>query len=183
MAVLVEYEGREWVFETPTPALALSVRKLQDVSGMALAQALQDLLMDWMLLDDWVDFFTDLRNGRLPDDALPELFMRWLEEATGKPFSAVGALSSVAVRSWNVVRGRLVMAGIPDPARQLRTLAALLDAVDVMIREGHKNEKETAKYEREVYRPRQKHGAIEKPAGFERDDMAAQAALLAAYED
>lgn len=177
----VEYEGREWQFATPGPSFALEVRRLGDVSSSQLSVVLSDHLLQWMDLDDWVWFVRNRRS--LPEDAVGELFMRWLEEATGKPMSAVGALCNVAVRSWSMVRGRLVMAGIADPLNDLPTLAALLDTIDVMIREGHSDEKETKKYEREVYRPRAKSGTIEQPAGFEADDMAAQAAMLAAFAD
>ena len=156
---------------------------MQDLPDNEVVPAIVDLLMDWMDLDDWSTFYRRLLSRDLPDDALVEIFMRWLEDSTGKPFSAVSALSSVVVRSWNVVRGRLVMAGIPDPAAQITTLAALLDAVDVMIRESHKDEKDTAKYERAVYKPRVRTGEIQKPKGFEDDDMAAQAALLSGLDD
>lgn len=179
--IWVDYEGRGWQFAAPGPSFALEVRRLADVPAAKMGTVLADYLLHWMDLDDWV-WFTRNRHT-LPDDAVSELFMRWLEEATGKPMSAVGALCNVVVRSWGMVRGRLVMAGIADPLNELPTLAALLDTVDVMIREGHKDEKETAKYEREVYRPRAKSGTIEQPAGFEDDDMAAQAAMLAAFSD
>lgn len=181
--MLIEYEGRRWEFETPPPSFAMTIRNFHNIPETEMLWEIRDVVMDWMALDDWVDFYSAWNNEELPDDAIPEIFMRWLEAATGKPMSAVGALCNVAVRSWSAVRGRLVMSGIPNPMDDIRTLAALLDAVDMMIREGHKDEKETAKYEREVYRPRAKSGSIEKPAGFESDDMAAQAAMLAALAE
>lgn len=175
--VEVQYDGTVWRFLAPGTAVALDLIHLQDNEGDAYS-TMMGLLMDHMVLDDWILFYDDLIRGDLPDDAMPEMVMLWLEEATGKPMSAVGALANVYVKSWGMVRGRLVMAGIPDPARQITSLAAMLDAIDVMIREGHKDEKETAKYEREVYKPRVKSGAIEKPKGFEGEDMEAQAAML-----
>lgn len=180
MAVF-EYEGRDWHFATPGPSFALEVRRLADVSDEALGALLLDHLIDWMDLDDWVWFARHQRD--LPEDAVPELFMRWLEETCGKPMSAVAALSNVIVRSWGMVQGRLIQSGIPDPLKQIPTLAGLINAVDVMIREGHQDEKATKKYEREVYKPRAKSGTISKPAGFEKEDMAAQMAMLDALGD
>lgn len=176
-----EYEGRVWHFAAPGPSFALQVRQLADVDDRSVGSAIADHLIDYMDLDDWVHFVR--HAGEYPEDATAELFMRWLEESTGKPMSAVAALSNVTVRSWGTVRGRMVMAGIADPMRSLPSLAALLDTVDVMIREGHADEKATKKYEREVYRPRAKSGSIEKPAGFEDDDMEAQKSMLDALGD
>lgn len=180
MSVTVRYEGRGWVFDTPTPAFALVLRRLSDMQGHELAAEIHGQVLDHMVLDDWCEFHRRLRTGELPDDALPEIFMRWLETACGKPMSAVSTISQIMVRSWPMVRGRLVTSGIPDPLGQIRTLAAMLDAVEFMVREGHRDEKASKKWDREVYRPRARSGEIEKPAGFEQGDLAAQDAMLAA---
>lgn len=140
-----------------------------------------DILMDHMVFDDWIDFDFGRYEG-LPDDAPLEVMYLWLEEAVGKPFSAVAALSISLVENWGMVRGRLITSGIPDPMGQIRSLGAMLDAVEFMIMEGHKDEKEREKYKRQVYRPRRKTGKIEKPSGFESSDMAAQSAMLEALE-
>lgn len=174
----VKYDGSLWRLLPPGTAVALDLVRMQDADSREVQDTLIGLLIDHMHVDDWIEFYSALTGGGLPDDALPELVMLWLEEATGKPMSAVGALSNVYVKSWDIVRGRMVMAGVPDPSRQIVLLADMLSAIDVMIREGHKDEKESAKYQREVYRPRAKHGEIEKPKGFEGEDMAAQAAML-----
>lgn len=176
----VDYEGRGWRMETPTPAFALSVRRIGDMNGRELVAEIRGLVMEAMTLDDWCEFHRLERVGELPDDAVPEIFMRWLETACGKPMSAVVTLCHIMVRSWPMVRGRLVTSGVTDPLGQIKTLAAMLDAVEFMVREGHTDEKQAQKWEREVYRPRARQGAVEKPAGFENDDLAAQGAMLAA---
>lgn len=180
MSITVDYEGRGWVMETPTPAFALRVRRITELQGRDLIVEVRGEVMDAMGLDDWCEFHRLERIGELPDDAIIEVFMRWLETSCGKPMSAVVTLCHIMVRSWPVVRGRLVTSGLPDPLGQIKTLAAMLDAVEFMVREGHKDDKEAEKWEREVYKPRAKQGTVEKPSGFEADDLAAQGALLSA---
>lgn len=179
--VTFEYEGRDWNFSSPGPAFALEVRRLTDASGDQVYETVYGHLIDWMDIDDWVWFVQ--HTDELPEDAVAELFMRWLEAATSKPMSAVTALSNVAVRSWPLIQGKLILAGHADPMNDLPTLSALLNTVDALLRESHQSEKDTAKYEREVYKPRQKTGTISKPAGFESADMAEQDKLLASLAD
>lgn len=166
--------------ETPAPAFGLRVRWLADLSGRALLEEIRGIVLDVMELDDWCEFHRRMITGDMPDDCLPEIFMRWLETSCGKPMSAVVTLCHIMVKSWPTVRGRLITSGIPDPLGQITTLASMLDAVEFMVREGHQKESDAKKWEREVYRPRAKTGTVEKPAGFEEDDLASQEAMLAA---
>lgn len=52
-----------------------------------------------------------------------------------------------------MIRGRLVLAGITDPLRQLPTLFALLDVVETMILDGMTKEEERTRYWTRTYSP------------------------------
>ena len=173
----VELGGRVWRFEVPRPAFALRLYELGRMGEGRVGGALIDILLDYMWLNDWVEFDFGRAEG-LPDGAVLEVFYRWLETACGKPFSAVAALCNAMVESWSMVRGRLVTSGLADPLWDVPTLAGMLDAVEFMVMEGHKDDKERDRYRRQVYRPRARVGEISKPGGFEDSDMQEQAKML-----
>lgn len=181
MALIVRAYSRDWEFSSPGPAVALRIHELAGMSPNDQYLEIVDIVVEHLSDDDAVWF--DARGKyELPEDAPAELLIEWLEAATGKPFSAVAALSSALVESWAQVRGRLITSGIPEPMVQIRQLGSMLDAVEFMILESHKDDKERARYRQKVYKPRVKTGAIEKPAGSDPSDMAAQAAMLEALD-
>lgn len=177
--ITVDLAGREWIFHAPGFSVAEALYDLGKSSGDA-GRVVWGLVAEFMDDDSWIamqSLLSEPENELESSGGVIELFYRWLEEATGKPFNAVAALSQGLIQNWGKVQGRLVLAGIPDP-KAMVPYPALLDALDMMIREGHKDEKETRRYESQVFKPRVKNGTISKPKGFEEDDMAAQAAML-----
>lgn len=181
--VRVELGGREWRFITPDPAVALRVYNMTQASQDEVMRHVLDLLMDYMDFDDWVefDYGAGVDDEGLDDPVVEALFL-WLETSLGRPFSAVATLCAALVGSWPQVRGRLVTSGIANPAEDIRTLGGLVDAVEFMIMEGHKDDKAREKYKREVYKPRARRGKVQKPSGFDSSDMAAQASMLEALD-
>lgn len=75
---------------------------------------------------------------------------------------------------WRSVRAKLILAGIPDPLRQLPDLHALLDLVEAMALESMTAE-DRGKFHFQLYRP----DPSEKPVGFEEEE---QLDAFAAFE-
>lgn len=177
----VEAMGLAWIMSAPDASLAGAVGRLK-TAGSGAGDIIAGLLADAMTADEWGRLIDELEsNEDLPDDYLLELFYCWLEEWSGKPATAVLGLCQILVENWGMVRGKLVLSGIPDPVRQV-PLLALLDAVEVLVRETHKDEKESQRFTRELYKPRAKRGAAGGTShkGFSREELEAQARALSA---
>lgn len=173
--------GLAWCMSAPDVSLVDAVGRLRSV-GSGAGDIIAGQVAAAMDVDEWGRLLDTLGpDSGLPDDYLLELFYCWLEEWSGKPATAVLGLCQILGANWGQVRGRLVLAGIPDPVRQV-PLLALLDAVEAMVREGHKDEKESQRFTRELYKPRAKRGAGGGTAhkGFSDGEMEAQARALAA---
>lgn len=169
----------------PCPAVASSLVRMTTEQDAA-EQVMLALLADNMDPDAWLEYQRIMSLSQDDDDHVGpefpvELFYCWLEQATGKPVSAVFGLSSIMTHNWGVIRGKLILAGIARPSRDI-DFAGLLDATEMIVRETHKDEKESKKFTNQLYQPRVKRGGAKKtrPAGFSNDDMAAQARALAA---
>ncbi|BCK58387.1 DUF7240 domain-containing protein [Nocardia wallacei] len=85
--------------------------------------------------------------------------------------------------NWREIRGRLILAGIPDPLRQLPDMHALLDVTEVLITQ-HMTQEQLDRYNNSMYRPETtaEGTLVAAPRGFEPDEQlsafdAAMAAL------
>ena len=74
-----------------------------------------------------------------------------------------------------MVRGRLIMAGIADPLRQLPDMHAILDVAEFILTE-HMDQNQLDRYNSDMYRPALTDNFV--PAGF---DQASQMAAFTAF--
>lgn len=150
MSVLV-WHGHEWELAVPGPTAARHLAALGKTRKMdAVAPMLA--LLDTIIGADQMHALEDgVHDGTFPPSAFPDLLGEAVQHLSGRPLQAAMALSSAAVSQWSIIRGRLVRDGIADPMRDLPTLWALLDAVEWMILESKKDEKDTAEYWRSLY--------------------------------
>lgn len=147
------WHGHTWDLSVPGPTAARHLAALSTRRGME-ATAPMLAILHLMLGQTQLDALEDgVADGRYPPDAFSDLLSAGVEHLSGRPLRAVIALSGSAVSQWSIIRGRLVRDGIADPLRELPTLWALLDAVEWMILESKKDEKETDAYWRSVYGP------------------------------
>lgn len=145
------WHGHSWELAVPGPTAA---RHLAALAKARKHDAVEPMLatLETILGPDQVQVLEDgVNDGRFPPTAFPDLLGEAVTHLSGRPLQAVMALSSAAVSQWSIIRGRLVRDGIPNPLRTLPTLWALLDAVEWMILESKKDDKETADYWRSVY--------------------------------
>jgi hypothetical protein len=84
-------------------------------------------------------------------------------------------LASAAAHHWRSVRARLILAGIPDPLRQLPDIHAILDVVEVMLMENQ-DKAQREKLLDGLYMP----DLEDKPSGFEEEDTEDAFAAFAA---
>ena len=115
---------------------------------------------------DWEEWSDAAFNA---DETMLEMVGQILELWSARPWRTTVMLSSTTVNQWHTIRGRLIQKGIPDPLRQIRTLNALLDAVEAMLMEAAagQGEKELRELERQLYPP---PAVGEKPKGNWSDD-------------
>ena len=123
---------------------------------------------------DWEEW-SDAAFGA--DETMLEMVGQILELWSARPWRTTVMLASTTVNQWHTIRGRLIQKGIPDPLRQIRTLNALLDAVEAMLMESaaSQGEKELRELERQLYPP---PAVGEMPKGNWSDD-----ALLEMFPD
>lgn len=124
--------------------------------------------IDW---EEWAD------AALVADETMLEMVGQILELWSARPWRTTVMLATTTVNQWHTIRGRLIQKGIPDPLRQIRTLNALLDAVEAMLMEAAagQGEKELQELERQLYPP---PAVGEKPRGNWSDD-----ALLEMFPD
>lgn len=144
-----EWAGRDWS-PSALPATAASVvarlasddREVQSASIIELAETAGidgDAVLDaiWDADDD--PLLLDFAAGVLA-------------VGSARPWRSTVGLCISTVRQWGVVRGRLIEKGIADPLRQLSSLSALLDVVEVMILDGMEKDEDRESFLRELYR-------------------------------
>lgn len=170
----VECGPRRWWIPAARPTVALRVVRAESEADYL------RLLLDEMEPEEGALLLEAMRAGAVPSDAPVVLVEEWLEQSTGLPLTAVGALCGVAVREWPSVRGRLIRSGIARPLEDVGTLGALLSATWDMLLEGAEDEKARRRLEQQVFRPRVKRRAsptrkreISQPARRAQSDMLA----------
>lgn len=126
--------------------------------------------------EDWAHLLARMVDPEdtVGDDDLAALLRGTVTAGTGRPFRAVASLTVAAARHWRTLRGRLALAGVTDPLRQLPDLHALLDAVEALLLE-HADADAVNKHMTALYRP----DPSEKPRNFTADD---QLDAFAAFE-
>lgn len=150
MTVMV-WQGRSWELTVPGPTAARHFAAMGKARGSDAVGPMLDLL-DLILGAEQVAVLEDgITDGQFPTRGFADLLTDATHHLSGRPLVAVVALSGSAVSQWSIIRGRLVRDGITNPLRDLPTLWALLDAVEWMILESKKDEKETDDYWRSLY--------------------------------
>ena len=95
--------------------------------------------------DAWLD--ASLETDEDPLEAIG----RFLQYGSARPWRSTVMLARMCVTQWSTIRGRLIEKGIVDPLRQLRSLNALLDVVEVMLLDSCKDEEERQEMLRSIY--------------------------------
>lgn len=177
----VEYAGADWHYVLPRPFACMYLAGMGARDEDARAQALLGYL-EHVLLPDSLDQAMSMAMD--PDDLFDTAQLAQLIEEvqaahSARPFFTDVNLAATAVAQWPQVRGRLVMAGVADPLRQLPTVYALLDATEAMILDGMGKEEEREAYWRRMYTPPAGSLSSQKrtPRGFSREEE------LAAFEE
>ncbi|WP_280332010.1 DUF7240 domain-containing protein [Nocardia wallacei] len=86
-------------------------------------------------------------------------------------------------KNWREIRGRLILAGIPDPLRQLPDMHAILDVAEVLITQ-HMTQEQLDRHNNALYRPETTAEGmpVVAPRGFEVDEqLSAFDAAMAAF--
>lgn len=145
------WQGRSWELTVPGPTAARHFAAMGKSRGQDRVEPMLDLL-DLLLGGEQMTVLEDgITDGAFPTTGFADLLTDATLHLSGRPLVAVVALSGSAVSQWSIIRGRLVRDGITNPLRDLPTLWALLDAVEWMILESKKDEKDTDDYWRSLY--------------------------------
>lgn len=144
-----EWAGREWQ-AAPLPATAASVvARLASEDHGEQAGAILELAEVAGIDPEGV---MDAVWGAEGDPLLLDFAAGVLAVGSARPWRSTVGLCVSTVRQWGVVRGRLIEKGIADPLRQLRSLSALLDVVEVMILDGMEDQEAREEFLRQLYR-------------------------------
>lgn len=151
----VEFMGDVWSFHLPRPSAAVL---LAGMAGTGEEERLGGLMgfLEQVLSLSSLDRLLEraMTSGDpLEVEHVAELIELIVQEHSARPFHVCVTLSATAVQQWPQVRGRLVLAGVADPLRELPSLWALLDAVESLILEGMQKEEDQKKYYSRVYTP------------------------------
>lgn len=149
----LQWRGREWQLTVPGPTTARHLAALTRRKGIDATEPMLAMLTVILGPTQLEALEDGIATGLYPPSAFSDLLDTTIEHISGRPLRAVVALAGSAVSQWSIIRGRLVRDGIADPLRDLPTLWALLDAVEWMILESKKDDKETDAYWRQVYGP------------------------------
>ncbi|WP_297451672.1 hypothetical protein [uncultured Corynebacterium sp.] len=160
--MFVDWCGRQWEVSELPPSAALVVSRLaSDVPGESLQACTEIASTAGISLDELLPVVFHYDGGE-PD--LLDLMAGILREGTARPWKTTVALSRATVQQWSMIRGRLIEKGISDPLRQLPSLTALLDVVEVMILDSAKDDEEREKIIRDLYR---RDNPMAPPPGWE----------------
>lgn len=169
----LEFEGSEWTFSVPRPFAALYLARL----GSGTDEERSDALFDYLRHVLSPEAFLQLEERAL--DAADEfdiedvagLIEAVQQEYSSRPFHVDVSLAATAVANWPAVRGKLVLAGVADPLRDLPNVYALIDAVEVMVLDSMQKEEERDRYFVRMYSPPAGSLASGKvPKGWSRED-------------
>lgn len=86
-------------------------------------------------------------------------------------------------KNWRDIRGRLILAGIPDPLRQLPDMHAILDVAEVLITQ-HMTQEQLDRHNNALYRPETTAEGmpVVAPSGFNvEEQLSAFDAAMAAF--
>ena len=150
----VDVAGESMVYRLPRPRAALWLAAMAEPSGSISTKS--PAMVEFL-----VHTLGPHEAGELLVDALMERYD--MDDIAGVVYDILGAgsprkywqdtfLARVAVANWPLVRGQLILRGIPDPMKQLPTLFALLDAVEAVYLE-HADDAQRAEWDRNYLPP------------------------------
>lgn len=155
--VEIDHAGSTWRFRPPPPLTArhLSTISRPSVPADERAESIYRFLRIVLApesLDQLEDRTWD-HDDSFDIDELSELVKALVTAGSDRPYPVVAQLCVAAAVNWTTVRAKLVMAGTPDPLRQLPTVYALCDVVELMILQSLKDDKEREEWRRRTYMP------------------------------
>lgn len=163
---MCEWGGRRWTVTAPPPTAASDMISFAEGGGFSVIDDLVTLLLGEDQRDEIVEALADgTLNGSLRD-----LIEEAVQAGSGRPLKAVATLCAATVKSWSIVRARMVRSGVADPLRQLPSLWALLDVTESLILESKQEQKDRDDYMRQMY-----------PATYNRFSEEDSAAAFAAF--
>lgn len=147
--MVVEWAGYRWDVRELPPVAAGAISRLGSNDSAARLGACTDIVKaagvninDVLLL---------LFASESEVDIL-DFVSQILTVGSGRPWKTTVSLCMATVSQWGMIRGRLIEKGIADPLRQLPSLTALLDVVEVMILDSAEGEKKREETLRDLYR-------------------------------
>lgn len=150
----VEVGGELLSYRLPRPLAAQWLATMADPHGRIVSQssAMVDFLAHVLGADEAGDILVDAMADRLDIDDVAGIIYDILGAGSARKYWQDTFLSRVAMVNWPMIRGQLVIRGIPDPMKQLPTLFALLDAVEAVYLE-HADDKARAEWDRNYLPP------------------------------
>lgn len=146
----IDWQGRRWVARTPSPSAALVFARYAQAAKDDSATALDELLDLLIGPDQLDDLYEGIVDGSI-EGSLVDFVSEIVLASSGRPIRAVVSLSSMLLKSWSIVQGRLIRSGIASPMRDLASLWALLDVVESFVLETKTDEAARQSYLSAMY--------------------------------
>lgn len=143
-----EWGGRRWTVAAPPPTAATAF--IAYTGGQGGSDVIDDLAV-LLLGEEQRDQIIEGMADGVISGSLKSLIEDAVEAGSGRPLKAVATLCAATVKSWSIIRARMVRSGIADPLRQLPSLWALIDVTESLILETKTDQKDRDDYMRQMY--------------------------------
>ena len=162
----VEWAGQWWHPQELAPGAAAAVARLASSDQQEVLPAAAEVLaaagLDVGLV---VDAATAMGGDADADLDLLDLVAGVLRTGSARPWRSTVGLCRITVTQWSTIRGRLIDKGVPDPLRQLPSLTALLDVVEVMLLDSMEKQEDRDRFLADLYR--REDSTLGPPPGWE----------------